>query len=287
MAIPKLDDIKIDGIELAKPKERPQFTVLYSAGGVGKSTISSYSPSPVIIPIGRETGQERMIDFGVPCFENTKEIPPIHFVFGCIQKLLKSEHGRKTAIFDNLGSFREAVDEDVEEDNKGVDLNAFGKRQGLSFNYYGRLLAGFDALMKKKGMNIILLAHSVPINVNLPDGTYYQKTAIHAPAGDNTNVRGLLEARAHNVLYLRSETRTRSVTGALGVKKIIGAETGVKRVIYTKETGTYFAKSRGDLEESYEIDQTESATDLLKKQSNESIIKLWADIYQHQGLNNE
>jgi 5-methyltetrahydrofolate--homocysteine methyltransferase len=40
---------------------------------------------------------------------------PIDFVFGAVAKLLKTDHTRKTVVFDNLGCYREAVDEDVEE----------------------------------------------------------------------------------------------------------------------------------------------------------------------------
>jgi hypothetical protein len=280
MAIPDFNKIKFDDIEIAVKKPRPQFTVLYGHGGLGKTTASCYAPNPVIIPIGRETGQERMIDYGVPTFENTKEIPPIEFVFGAIAKLLKTEHSRTTAIFDNIGCYIEAVNEDVEADNKGVDLSAFGKKQALGYPYYGRLLAGFDMLMRKKNMSIILIAHDVLYNVNLPDGTYYQRTGIAAPAGENTNVRGLLEARAHNVLYMRSETITRKVKGAMGNEKIIGSESNIKRIIYTKPHGTFFAKSRGELEPVYEIENTENSTDLLKNKTNETLIKLFADIHK-------
>ena len=281
MAIPQdLKSIKYGNIKLAVKKSRPQSTVIYGSGGVGKSVIACYSPNPVIIPMGRETGQERFIDYGVPCYENNEELPYIDFVYGCIASLLYTEHSRKTVIFDNLGTYREIVDEDVEKDNKGVDLSAFGKKQALGYPYYPKLLAGFDALMKKKEMNVILLAHSIPVNINLPDGTYYQRIGIHAPRGDNTNVAGLLEARFHNVLYLRSESRTRKVKGVMGQEKTIATESEVKRVIYTKESGTYYAKSRFDLEEVYEIESMPDATELIKKRSNESIIKLWNDIYK-------
>lgn len=279
MSIPDFNKIKFDDIEIAVRKPRPQFTIIYGHGGLGKTTAACYAPNPVIIPIGRETGQERMIDYGVPTFENTKDMSPIEFVFGAMARLLKTEHSRTTAIFDNIGTYREAVDEDVEQDNKGVDLSAFGKKQSLGYPYYGRLLAGFDMLMRKKNMNIILIAHDVLYNVNLPDGTYYQRTGIAAPAGENTNVRGLLEARAHNVLYMRSETTTRKIKGAMGNEKTISSESDIKRMIYTKPMGTFFAKSRGDLDEVYQIENTENVTDLLKNKTNETLTKLFNDIH--------
>jgi len=281
MAIPSLDNVKFDDIELAvKTKKRPQFSIIYGKGGIGKTTAACYSPDPVILPVGRETGQERMIDNGVPSFENTKGMPPIEFVFGCMQKLLKTEHSRKTLIIDNIGSFREAVEEDVEADNKGVDLKAYGKGAALAYPYYTRLLAGIDAIMKKKDMHVILIAHDVLYNINKEDGTYYQRIGINAPAGENTNVRGLLEARAHNVLYIRGEDPTRTVKGVMGGVKQIATSGKINRVIYTKPQGTFFAKSRVNAEPYYEIEPTETEEDLLNNKTNETLIQLFTDLYK-------
>jgi len=268
MAIPDISKIDFKGIELATPKKYPQFNILYGAGGTGKTTLAAHTEAPVIIPIGRETGHQAFANAGIPCFEPTADMNPVAFVFGAIARLLKTEHSRKTAIFDNLGCFREAVDEDVEADNKGEKLDAYGKRQALAYPYYTKLLAGFDALMKRKGMNVLLIGHSTPVNMNLPDGSYYQQISIHAPRGDNTNVQSLLEARAHNVLYIKSETQTKKTTGALGVEKTIAVRGVIKRTVYTKQSGLYFAKSRADLDDFYEISDKES------------IDKLWSDVHK-------
>lgn len=279
MAIKNLDSIKFDEIGLVpKSEKRAQFTVLYGHGGLGKTSAACYSPDPVIIPIGRETGHERMVESGIPAFNNPG-IPPIDFVFGCIQKLLKTEHSRKTAIFDNIGTYREAVDEDVENDNKGADLKAFGRGTALAFPYYGKLLAGIDLLLKK-GIHVILIAHDVQYNVNLESGDYYSRVGINAPAGENTNVRGLLEARAHNVLYMRGENPTAVVKGAGGRNKQVATSGMISRIIYTKPAGTFFAKSRVNLDHFYEIEHSETEEELLKERSNPSLIKLFQDIYK-------
>jgi hypothetical protein len=282
MAIPKLNDLSFDNIELAKPAQKyPQFTVLYGKGGVGKTTLASYSENPVIVPVGRETGHEIHANWGIPTFANTQERPPLDFLFACIARLLKTAHSRKTLIIDNLGTYREAVDEDVEEDNKGNDkLDSFGKRQALCYPYYTRLLAGFDALMKKKEMNIILIAHEVLHNVNKEDGTYYSRTGIHAPAGQNTNVRALLEARAHNVLYLKLEPQTRKAKDSMGQEKLIATGGAPKRIIYTKPHSSFFAKCRVNMEPFYEIESSDNEEDLFKNKINQDIINFWNELYR-------
>jgi len=279
MAIKNIDAIDFDSIEIAKKSgNRPQFTVIYGSGGMGKTTAACYSPNPVIIPIGRETGHERMVEQGIPAFENPG-MSPIDFTFGCINKLLKSSHSRETAIFDNIGTFREAVDEDVAKDNPDTNLKAFGRGVGLAYPYYGKLLAGFDRLLKA-GIHVILIAHDVQYNINLESGDYYSRTGINAQAGENTNVRALLEARAHNVLYMRGENPTKSVKGAGDRNKIVALSGDISRVIYTKPSGTFFAKSRANMDYFYEIENTASEEALLKDRSNPTLIKLFQDLYK-------
>jgi hypothetical protein len=281
MAIPDLSKIKIEGIELEQPgQHHPQFTVIYGKGGTGKSTVACYSPNPVVLPIGRETGHEIPAAYGVPTFCNKGALAPLSFVFGCIAKLLQGEHSRKTLIVDNIGTYRECVDEDVEEDNKGQDLKAFGRAQALAYPYYTKLLAGFDALMKKKAMHIILLGHEVQYNINREDGSYYARTGLHVPAGENTNVRALIEARAHNVLYLRSEPQTRKAKDAMGQEKLIATGGTPKRILYTKPQGNFFAKCRVNMEQYYEIENSDTEESLLKDKTNESIQLIFEHLYR-------
>lgn len=289
MSLPKsIEEIDFSSIEInAKPSAGPQFTIIYGKGGTGKSSIACYSPDPVIVPIGRETGHERMM---VPKLERPQGMDTIPHVFACIAKLLKSEHSRKTVIFDNLWSYREAVEDDVIEsnpdcDSKGKKAQAlsdygYGKGQAMAYPYYTRLAAGFDALMKKKGMHVILLAHDASYNINLADGTYYTKLSINAPGGENTNVRGFFEARAHNVFYLRAEDSTLNVKGAMGQTRKIASNRGIERVLYTKPTSEFFAKSRVNMAPSYVLDHSETEEELLHKRSNQSIINIFEELYK-------
>jgi hypothetical protein len=139
--------------------------------------------------------------------------------------------------------------------------------------------------MRKKKMHIILIAHEAPITINCEDGSYYQKTGIHAQSGDNTNVRALLEARCHNVIYLRGEDKKAqekrglmATEGKSGRKYALGQPT--QRMLYTQAQGNFFAKSRANLENCYEIEESENETDLLKNKSNPSIIKFFEELYK-------
>jgi len=287
MAIPRLDSFDLKSLDFeskikAKPEKKPQFTVIYGKGGVGKSSLYCYAESPIIIPVGRETGNEKM---HVPKFPNADEmnLSAINHVFACMAWAIKNDHSRKTMIISNLGSFREAVDEDVEESSgKDVDLKAYGKGAALAYPYYTKLLAGIDQIMKKRDMNVILEAHEGPYNVNLPDGSYFSRISINAPRGENTNVQGLIEARAHNVFYMREEALAiadkRGIVNKDGPTKKYATSGATRRIIYTKPRGEFFSKSRANLEDFYEIDNSDTEDELLKNRTNQSIIKLFEDI---------
>jgi len=289
MALPKnFDEFDLKSFDFeskitAKPEKKPQFTCIYGKGGVGKSSLYCYAEAPIIIPVGRETGNEKMHVHKFPTADEMK-LSPINHVFACIAWALKTEHSRKTLIISNLGSFREVADEDVEESNKGVDLKAYGKGAALAYPYYTRLLAGIDMLMKKRDMHVILEAHEGPYNVNLPDGSYYSRISVNAPRGENTNVQGLIEARAHNVFYMREEALAiadkRGIVNANGPTKKYATSGATRRIIYTKPRGEFFAKSRANLEEFYEIENSETEEELLKNRTNQSIIKLFEDMKQ-------
>jgi hypothetical protein len=221
-----------------------------------------------------------MIKHGITCLDNTNEMPPINFVFGALAMLMRTENSRKTLIIDNLSRFREIVDDDVAKDHKGEDLTAFGKAQALSFPYYKRLVAGIKMLMAKKQMHVILIAHDVHYNVQLENGTYYQKTGILAPAGENTNVRALLETTSHNAVYMAEKATVINTQSPLGQKKQIAAKIDITRVIHTKSKSSFFAGTYNKMDETYEIENTDDIDDLYSNRKNETLIKFFEDLYK-------
>jgi len=260
------------------PERGAQFSVIYAQGGGWKSTISSYAKNPIILPVWLETGH-RVAD--CPKFPEIGEyegLSPINHVFSAINWLLKEDHSRKTLIIDNLGSFREAVVNDVQTDNPN-EKTAF-KLAVLYYGYYPYLLEAIATLMNKRGMDVILLAHSGSVTVNQADGTWYDTTSINAPQGKNTNARELIEARANNVFYIKNQPVTMDDKRGLGLdsKKKYITSSG-KKVIYTRPREDFFAKCRLDMQDSYQIDKSDNIHELLTLKNNESIIDCWRDFY--------
>jgi hypothetical protein len=298
MAIPEFEELDIsrvsfDTIEMKKP----QFSVIIGKGGIGKTSLACYSIGDcIILPIGRETGHEEMPVHKFDTFDKMG-LSPIEHVFTCFSWILKHPRAEnlKTLIIDNVGAYREIVDEDVirsrpraKVDGEIVDIKSltdygFGKGAAMAYPYWTRLLKGIDAVMKRRNMNVILIGHEGYHTVNRPDGSYYQRISINAPSGANTDVVGLIEARCHNFFYMDSEVTT--ATDKRGMPqngKHYAKREDITRIIYTKEQGDVFAKCRADMNPIYEIMPSESKDELLKKRNNESIIKFWNDVYRIQ-----
>lgn len=286
MSLPKREDLNIDRVKVEHgAKTMPQFTVIYGKGDTGKTTLACHSPAPILIPVGRELCHEK---FHVHKIPNTEKLNPILHLFEAMEFLRKKPHSRKTLVIDNLSCYREAVEEDVidtypaEGDRKATSLGdyGYGKGQAYAFNYYTRLLEGIDRLIKEREMHVILIAHEVLHTVNLPDGKYYQKTGIYAPTGDKTNVCGLLEQRANNVLYIRCEDEVRAVKNHMGIeRRIVMPGRKQQRIVYTKPYGDVFAKTKSDIDSAIEIEHTDNINSLNKELNNPSILKLFERLY--------
>jgi hypothetical protein len=266
----------------AKPIIAPQFTIIYGKGGVGKSSLTSYAKAPIILPLGRETGHEKMC---IPKLPNHTElgIDPVSHVFAAFKWLRDAQHTRQTLIIDNVGAYKDIVEDDVEEANKGVDLKAYGKGSALAYPYWSRLARGIDMLMKKRGMDVILLGHDGTYTINNPDGSYYQKISVNAPSGEKTNVRADLERQAHNVFYIQEEALVAEEKRGMpqeGKKYAIGVKP--KRVIYTQSVGNIFAKRRVQMQDRYIIKESPDQTALLKTRTNESIQQFFKDLYENE-----
>ena len=262
------------------PERGAQFSVIYADGKGWKSTIASYAKNPIILPVWLETGH-RVVD--CPKFPEIGEyegLCPIAHVFAAINWLMKEQHSRKTLIIDNLGSFREAVENDVRKENP-TEEKAFSLAP-LYYAYYPHFFRAISKLMEKKGMDVILLAHNGATTVNLANGKWYDEISINGQQGKNTNVVELIKARVNNIFYVKNNPilldDKRGL--ALDAKKQYVSAQGNKKTLYTRSKENFFAGTRLALEDSYTIEQSDSIHELLTLKNNESIVEFWRDFYQ-------
>ena len=265
-------------------ERKPQLTVIYSAGGGGKTTVSSYAKKPIILPVYLETGADVVAcPKFPPCGADQN---PVHHVFAAIRWLMEAKHTRETLVIDHASALRAAVQADVLQDlgktEKGNAPPAYTVA-GQSYPYYGALLAYIYRLQRKRGMDVILLAHSEKYT-DWVDDKGIDQISLSAISGEKTNVRLLFEGQADNVYCIKNNpvVAGREEKGVTVKKTNIIVGQG-KTVIYTRPKQQYFAKNRlaFHMANEYEILPCEDEMALKYAKTEQSIINFWRDFYNN------
>jgi hypothetical protein len=205
--------------------------LLYAPDGVGKSTFAAQSPSPIFLgsedgtnslDVSRFTGISKWTDIEQAVFELTTE-----------------KHSHKTLVIDSLDWIEPLLHKKICEDYnvKTIELAAGGYGKGYveATNTWIKLKDSLNALREKRGMNIILLAHSEVVAFNDPNAqaTYdrYQ-LKLHKKAS------ALLREFVDCVFFANFETHAKKD----GTKtRAFGDST---RVVYTERRPGFDAKNR-------------------------------------------
>jgi hypothetical protein len=122
---------------------------------------------------------------------------------------------------------------------ESIEDFGFAKGYVYALDGWRAMLAALDAMRARRGMGIVLLAHSwVKAFKNPVDEDYDRyELKLHAKAG------GLIKEWADEVLFASYETYSHKKDG-----RVRGVSTGA-RVLYTQRTAAWDAKNRHDLPE--------------------------------------
>lgn len=147
--------------------EKPIALLLYGVAGVGKSVLASGFPNPVFL--GPEENDE---------LEYATRFPKINSynqMMGYINELITGQHDKqefKTVVIDTIDMFEKSViHKEIEKsENKSMVLarGGFGKAYKESRMKLSMLREKLEILRDKKGMNIIILGHSVKVKFTDP-----------------------------------------------------------------------------------------------------------------------
>lgn len=137
----------------------PPKIVLYAEDKIGKSTFASQAPNPIFIDM--ENGLNYLDVTKTPFLKNSADVIKV------IQELIETDHEYKTVVIDTIDWLEEVCLKELLEAHDAVAINdpkckafAYGGGYGMLKDKVTRILHGLDILRDKKGMNIILLAHS-------------------------------------------------------------------------------------------------------------------------------
>jgi hypothetical protein len=225
----------------------PLWITLYSSEGLGKSTFGSRAPSPIFLDVEHGT---RELDVDRFVFdEHTGRTTPDSFaeILSALRVLENEEHGFKSVVIDTLDATEALIHAHIcfRDAKQGIEDYGFGKGYVAALDEWRLLVAQFERL-RKRGMNVITLAHAAVKTFKDPasDGWDRHQMKLHQSAA------GIIKERSDIVLYGTYETYA---VKNEKTKRVQGVSTGA-RIIHTVHNAAWDAKNRHDLPEQMPLD---------------------------------
>lgn len=218
----------LDAITSGK-KKRPARVLLYGTEGVGKSTWASNAPAPVFLGTEDGTAQLDVSRFPEPTTWDE--------ALAAVDTLTTAEHAYRSLVVDTLDWLEPlcwaAVVEAAGVHN--IEDLGFGKGYVAALDKWRAMLARLDALRDRRGMHVILLAHSWIKTFRNPEGDDFDRYELKLHA----KTSGLVKEWSDAVLFACYETLTATDKS----KRTRGVSTGA-RIVHTERRAAFDAKNR-------------------------------------------
>ncbi len=215
-------------------KARGPIMVLYGPGGIGKSTLATSFPAPVVIDIEDGLGEIKVDSFG-PDVANSFEN-----VMAALIALSTEKHKFETLVIDSLDWLEPMVWQHACKENgwENIEKPGYGKGYAAALTHWREYL---DALtyLRNEGMTIIQIAHSQIKKFDNPETDSYDR---HEPKL-RKEANGVVIEHSDAVLFANYDVHTTSSDQGFNKKKVRAIGQG-ERVLYTQERPSAVAKNR-------------------------------------------
>lgn len=223
------------GLKIVKGRQRtPLRAVVYGVEGIGKTTLVSKFPKPLILDT--EDGSTHLDVDRVAC----KTLAALE---GAMHTLVRDAEGYQTIVIDSADWAERAAQEHIlsKANKRSIEDFGFGKGYVMLAEQIARLLATADQLVAA-GLNVVFVAHSKVVRVSPPDETDgYDRWELKL----HKQVAPLFKEWADLVLFCNYQTKL--IEGEDGRTKGRG---GKERLMYAQRSAAFDAKNRFGLPES-------------------------------------
>lgn len=232
----------LNGVKATR-KEAPVRLLIHGPGGCGKSTFAAAAPDPIFI-----AAEDGLTNIDAHAFPEPRGWADL---LGQIDSLATDAHAYKSLVIDSLDwaeplCWAAVCDLGDAKGKRMANIEAFGYGKGYiaALDQWRVLLARLSAI-RERGMNIILIAHSVRKSVKNPEGDDYEQWQIKL----HDKAAGLIKEWVDVVGYASSEV----VTFENDNGRVKGIASG-KRVLKTAPAAGYDGKTRFAMPASMPLD---------------------------------
>ena len=221
------------------PRPAPDRIFLAGVEKIGKSTFAAGAPSPIFV--AAEDGIRNVL---TPAGEPVPAFPePETFdeALAALRTLYAEEHPYRTVVVDTLDWVEPLIWAKLFREHGWANIEepGYGKGYVVALTEWRHLLQGLDALRAKRGMEVILLAHTQVKVFSNPTGPDYSR---YVPALSD-RAANIVKAWADSNLFAIHEEFVKEVKGQRTGK---GVSTG-RRVVKTQRTAAWDAGNRWNL----------------------------------------
>jgi AAA domain len=212
---------------------RPPRITIYGPEGIGKTTMGSEATKPVFM--GVEDG------FGLLAVDRIQVTNWLE-AFEFIKALYEEQHDYRTLVIDTidwLERFCHAYIRQVYGEKFFVE---YGKGTTKASELFEELTRALDTLREKKGMAIVILAHSKVKRFDAPDVVPYERYMLDLHEKAASVIREWSDVLA----FYTMKTFTKTTEVGFNKEVVRGISTG-EHVLYCEDRPAYSAKNRYNL----------------------------------------
>jgi len=186
---------------LSKPEgQRPIIATLFGEGGMGKTTLASMFPGPIVF-IRTEDGTASLIgNEDVSLFPLAKSSQD---VIEALSALSIEKHDYKTVVIDSVTQLATMIEHEiVVQDPKAKSIaqagGGYGAGYGQASERHSEIREGAGYLSHEIGMNVVFIAHADVETLTLPDMDPYNRYVLklhkrcQSHYTDNVDLVGLI-----------------------------------------------------------------------------------------------
>lgn len=192
---------------IQKPQDRPAIITITGDSGLGKTSLASTFPKPIVIRA--EDGLQ-----AVPIETRPDAFPVINKaedVWDQLTSLIKEDHKYETLIVDSVTAlerlFIQYIIESDPKKPKSINqaLGGYGNGSLAVAALHGRVRKACGILNERKNMNIVFVAHADTEMMEPPDQDSYTRYSLRlgkksvAPYVDDSDVVGFLRLQTYTI----------------------------------------------------------------------------------------